>query len=499
MTADGARISRFGEYRGYSSPEFDGWRRFSQHVTVRDGTRIAVDYYRPTRAGELHHGAAAGGVELQPLPALEPHRRRALHHLPPAPTATERDAARLRARERRRARLRRVLRFQARVVSSRGGGGRLRLDRVVRGAALVQRPHRHGAPLLPRHHPVLQRLAVAAPPRLHLSRRRVHRRVRLHLPGRDLSRLAGLLLGGLRGGGGPQRRPAPGLAGGRGAPRDGSRHSRPLRPRRVRGCGPLRRRPRRPRGAGRRRSRRQAARGSHRRAPGQHERACHRVSAALPRQRRRAHRGALPRAAQPLDPPCRHRAIRSARLSPRRVVRRLHPRHHAVVSQLSEPAEADHGALVPRRARGRGHAGGVPALVRPLVEGGRQRGAGGAGAPLLDPERAGRRGVARHRCVAAPERAAHRVPLSCRSLRQRRLRQRRAARGRRAGGRRQRRVPCRLHRVFGHRQPLDLDRGRRHGHRGAQAARRVSLSRHARERRQGAHLHHRRRSTARSR
>ena len=54
MRAEGARISRFGEYRGYSSPEFDGWRRFSQHVTVRDGTRIAIDYYRPTRAGELH-------------------------------------------------------------------------------------------------------------------------------------------------------------------------------------------------------------------------------------------------------------------------------------------------------------------------------------------------------------------------------------------------------------------------------------------------------------
>ena len=54
MTADGARISRFGEYCGYSLPEFDGWRRYSQHVRVRDGTRIAVDYYRPTRAGELH-------------------------------------------------------------------------------------------------------------------------------------------------------------------------------------------------------------------------------------------------------------------------------------------------------------------------------------------------------------------------------------------------------------------------------------------------------------
>ena len=54
MAASDAKVSRFSEYRGYSAPAYDGWRRFSQHVTVRDGTRIAVDYFRPTQAGEIH-------------------------------------------------------------------------------------------------------------------------------------------------------------------------------------------------------------------------------------------------------------------------------------------------------------------------------------------------------------------------------------------------------------------------------------------------------------
>lgn len=51
------RQSRFGVYSGYSEERFDGWRRTSQYVTVRDGTRIAVDLFRPTRAGKLHTGA----------------------------------------------------------------------------------------------------------------------------------------------------------------------------------------------------------------------------------------------------------------------------------------------------------------------------------------------------------------------------------------------------------------------------------------------------------
>jgi len=45
------RVSRFGEYRGYSEPLYDDWVRFSQYVPVRDGTRLAVDIFRPAIDG----------------------------------------------------------------------------------------------------------------------------------------------------------------------------------------------------------------------------------------------------------------------------------------------------------------------------------------------------------------------------------------------------------------------------------------------------------------
>jgi predicted acyl esterase len=55
QAASGAeRISRLGKYVGYSTEQHDGWQRSSQYVTVRDGTRIAIDYFRPTLANELH-------------------------------------------------------------------------------------------------------------------------------------------------------------------------------------------------------------------------------------------------------------------------------------------------------------------------------------------------------------------------------------------------------------------------------------------------------------
>lgn len=47
------RVSRFGEYRGYSQPTYDGWQRSSFYVPARDGTRLAVDLFRPTRGGKL--------------------------------------------------------------------------------------------------------------------------------------------------------------------------------------------------------------------------------------------------------------------------------------------------------------------------------------------------------------------------------------------------------------------------------------------------------------
>lgn len=60
------RISRPGEYRGYSSEIYDGWIRHSRHITVRDGTRIALDYYLP---------ALDGQPASEPLPVIWTHHR----------------------------------------------------------------------------------------------------------------------------------------------------------------------------------------------------------------------------------------------------------------------------------------------------------------------------------------------------------------------------------------------------------------------------------------
>jgi uncharacterized protein len=47
----GAKESRPGVYRGYSQARFSEWTKTSQYVAVRDGTRLAVDIYRPAVAG----------------------------------------------------------------------------------------------------------------------------------------------------------------------------------------------------------------------------------------------------------------------------------------------------------------------------------------------------------------------------------------------------------------------------------------------------------------
>jgi putative CocE/NonD family hydrolase len=49
--ADAGRVSRPGVYQGYSEPRFSEWLLKSQYVPVRDGTRLAVDIYRPAVAG----------------------------------------------------------------------------------------------------------------------------------------------------------------------------------------------------------------------------------------------------------------------------------------------------------------------------------------------------------------------------------------------------------------------------------------------------------------
>ncbi len=53
VLAQGNKVSRPGEYRGYSTARYDGYRRTSFYVPMRDGTRLAVDLLRPTRGGAL--------------------------------------------------------------------------------------------------------------------------------------------------------------------------------------------------------------------------------------------------------------------------------------------------------------------------------------------------------------------------------------------------------------------------------------------------------------
>ncbi len=60
------RVSTLGRYEGYSEAVFDGWVRTSRYVTARDGTRIAIDIFRPTEEGVLHE---------EPLPVIWEHRR----------------------------------------------------------------------------------------------------------------------------------------------------------------------------------------------------------------------------------------------------------------------------------------------------------------------------------------------------------------------------------------------------------------------------------------
>ena len=51
--AETARVSSFGHYTGYETETFDSYERHSQYVTARDGTQLAVDYFLPTKNGNV--------------------------------------------------------------------------------------------------------------------------------------------------------------------------------------------------------------------------------------------------------------------------------------------------------------------------------------------------------------------------------------------------------------------------------------------------------------
>jgi len=59
------KVSRFGEYSGYSEKIYSGYELSSQYVEVRDGTKLAIDLYRPKDKD--------GNVVETPLPVLWMH------------------------------------------------------------------------------------------------------------------------------------------------------------------------------------------------------------------------------------------------------------------------------------------------------------------------------------------------------------------------------------------------------------------------------------------
>jgi putative CocE/NonD family hydrolase len=66
------RVSKFGEYKGYSEDVYDSWVRTSQYLTMRDGIKIAIDIIRPAMNGE---------VAEEPLPVIWSHNRYRRAHI----------------------------------------------------------------------------------------------------------------------------------------------------------------------------------------------------------------------------------------------------------------------------------------------------------------------------------------------------------------------------------------------------------------------------------
>ncbi|MGQ9427341.1 CocE/NonD family hydrolase [Gilvimarinus sp. F26214L] len=52
VTMGGEKVSRPSAYSGYSREQYDGYEMTSRYIPMRDGTRIAVDIFRPTSEGE---------------------------------------------------------------------------------------------------------------------------------------------------------------------------------------------------------------------------------------------------------------------------------------------------------------------------------------------------------------------------------------------------------------------------------------------------------------
>ena len=66
------KVSEFNRYSGDSQPVYDGWVRSSRYVATRDGTRLAVDIFRPARGGK---------VTEEKLPVVWTHHRYQRSHV----------------------------------------------------------------------------------------------------------------------------------------------------------------------------------------------------------------------------------------------------------------------------------------------------------------------------------------------------------------------------------------------------------------------------------
>lgn len=47
-------VSDISGYEGYSEEEYDGYQKTSRYLTMKDGIKLAIDIYRPTKNGVLH-------------------------------------------------------------------------------------------------------------------------------------------------------------------------------------------------------------------------------------------------------------------------------------------------------------------------------------------------------------------------------------------------------------------------------------------------------------
>jgi len=60
------KVSQLGEYQGYTKEEYHGYKRVSQYIKVRDGTKLAADIFFPTKDKKQ---------ETKPLPVIWSHIR----------------------------------------------------------------------------------------------------------------------------------------------------------------------------------------------------------------------------------------------------------------------------------------------------------------------------------------------------------------------------------------------------------------------------------------